>query len=97
MNTLPKEPNSIILIADPQINYLLERVLQSAGYFVEVFLDYDSAAKRLERFPPSLVMLNESLAGKDGLDFAKQLIKQYPAMPIVLLVKQDTPELLKMP
>lgn len=95
MNTLPKEPNSIILIADPQINYLLERVLQSAGYFVEVFLDYDSAAKRLERFPPSLVMLNESLAGKDGLDFAKQLIKQYPAMPIVLLVKQDTPELLK--
>jgi two-component system NtrC family sensor kinase len=95
MNTSPKEPSSIVLIADPQINYLLERVLQSAGYFVEVFQDYDAALARLERFPPSLIILNESISGADGMDFARKVIRQYPALPLVLLVKQDTPELLK--
>lgn len=95
MSALPKEPSSIVLIADPQINFLLERVLQSAGYFVEVFQDYDAAFTRLERFPPSLIILNESISGVDGLDFARRVIKQYPALPIILLVKQDTPELLK--
>ncbi len=95
MSTLPKEPSSIVLIADPQINYLLERVLQSAGYFVEVFQDFDAAFTRLERFPPSLIILNESISGINGLDFARKVNKQYPALPMVLLVKQDSPELLK--
>jgi two-component system phosphate regulon sensor histidine kinase PhoR len=95
MNTYPKDPNSIVLIADPQINYLLERVLQSAGYIVEAFQDFDSAFKRLERFPPSLIMQSESISGEDGMDFAKKVIKQYPALPIVLLVKDENPELLK--
>lgn len=95
MSASAKDQNSIVLIADPQINYLLERVLQSAGYFVEVFQDYESAIQRLERFPPSLIMLNENISGVDGLEYARKIIKQYPAMPLVLLVKQDTPDLLK--
>ncbi len=95
MSAHPKEPSSIVLIADPQINYLLERVLQSAGYFVEVFQNFDAAFTRLERFPPSLIILNESISGVDGMDFARKVIKQYPALPIIMLVKQDTPELLK--
>jgi PAS domain S-box-containing protein len=95
MNTYSKDPISIVLIADPQINYLLERVLQSAGYFVEAFQDFETAFSRLERYPPALIVLNESIAGDDGLEFARKLIKQYPALPVVLLVKNDTSELLK--
>lgn len=95
MSITPRDQNIFVIISDPQINYLLERVLQSAGYRVNVFQDPDSALDQLENNQPSLIIISETIGNKDGLAFAQKLIKQLPAIPVVIFVQNDTPDLLK--
>lgn len=84
-----------IIISDPQANYLLERVLRSAGYAVSAARDKAAAEKLMESSSPSLVVISEKLSDGNGLDLAKNLIRRFPALPVLLFVSQDTPDLLK--
>jgi signal transduction histidine kinase/DNA-binding response OmpR family regulator len=84
-----------VIISDPQVNYLLERVLRSTGYSVTVLTDRASADQALEKASPELIILGERLSDGNGLDMAQSLRARFPAMPVLLFVSQDTPELLK--
>ena len=84
-----------VIISDPQVNYLLERVLRSTGYSVTVLTDKASADQALERITPELIIIGERLSDGSGLDLAQSLRVRFPAMPVLLFVSQDTPELLK--
>jgi two-component system phosphate regulon sensor histidine kinase PhoR len=85
----------LVVISDPQVTFLLERVLKSTGYNVTVCLDSVSAQKGLNSGSPALLILGEELSDGDGLEFASTVLRQYPAVPIVLFVKSDQPEVLK--
>ncbi len=84
-----------IIISDNQANYLLERVLRSSGYSVTAIKEKAAAEKMLETTQPSLVILGEKLTDGNGLELARNLIRRYPALPVLLFVNNDTPELLK--
>ncbi len=95
MSINSKDQNILVILSDPQVTYLLERVLQSAGYKVSVYQDYETAIKFLEDNQPSLVILSEKIGPFDGLQIAQQIINKYPALPVLLFVQNDTPEILK--
>ncbi len=84
-----------IIISDNQANYLLERVLRSAGYGVTTLKEKAAAEKVLETTQPSLVILSEKLTDGNGLELARNLIRRYPALPVLLFVTTDSSELLK--
>ena len=84
-----------VIISDNQANYLLERVLRSAGYTVTSAKDKTSAEKILETHQPSLVVLGEKLTDGNGLELARNLIRRFPALPVLLFVTTDSPDLLK--
>lgn len=93
--TQVREANILIVTSDPQVNHLLERVLQAAGYTVAIFQEEDKVFKYLNTHSTSLVILSESFRGSNHLDFARKISREHPEVPILLLVKQDTPDLLK--
>jgi two-component system, OmpR family, phosphate regulon sensor histidine kinase PhoR len=94
MVTAQKE-KILIVISDPQINFLLERVLKSTGFTVVICSDAAAAQKELDVTNPALMVLGEKLSDAEGLDFAAEVLRKYPAIPIILFVKTDQPDLLK--
>lgn len=92
--TLPSSNQIIIVTADPQANALLERVLQSIGYQVSVYLDYSSARERLERVPPAMLIIGQELRDGMGLDFAGFLLRRFPALPVIIILQESSPALL---
>jgi DNA-binding response OmpR family regulator len=84
-----------VIISDNQANYLLERVLRSAGYAVTSAKDKLSSEKLIETSQPSIVILGEKLTDGNGLDLARNLIRRFPALPVLLFVNSDSPDLLK--
>jgi two-component system NtrC family sensor kinase len=94
MATAQKE-TILVVISDAQINFLLERILKSVGYSVLICLNSVAAQKELAANSPTLMILGEKLSDGGGLEFAATVLHQYPAVPIILFVNNDHPDLLK--
>ncbi len=73
----------------------MERILQSAGFGVNTAREIAQAEKLIEGMAPALVLLSERLVDGNGLSFAGKILEKFPAVPVLLFVTQDTPELLK--
>jgi two-component system, OmpR family, phosphate regulon sensor histidine kinase PhoR len=84
-----------VIISDNQANYLLERVLRSAGYAVTSARDKLTSEKLIETSQPSIVIIGEKLTDGNGLELARNLIRRFPALPVLLFVNSDSPDLLK--
>jgi two-component system phosphate regulon sensor histidine kinase PhoR len=95
MSTPQKDQNILVVIPDQQVTYLLERVLQSAGYTVTIIRENPEALEQIAKNVPSLVILSDTIGDKSGLEISKDLLHRFPAVPILLFVQNDTPELLK--
>jgi signal transduction histidine kinase/FixJ family two-component response regulator len=85
----------LVVVSDGQVSFLLDRVLKSMGYTVQVITDRMSALKSMDVYMPALVVVGEKLNDASGLEFATELIRRNPSMPIILFVQHDTPEMLK--
>ncbi len=85
----------LIVISDAQVNFLLDRVLRSVGYSVGVVQDGATALKQAGTIPPNLVILGERLNDGQGIDFAAEFSRRYPAIPVILLFSQENSEQLK--
>ncbi len=85
----------LVVVSDGQVSFLLDRVLKSMGYDVQVITDKASALKSLDMHIPALVVVGEKLNDMPGLDFAADLLRRNPSMPIILFVQHDSPEMLK--
>jgi two-component system NtrC family sensor kinase len=84
-----------VVVSDTQVNYLLERILNSDGHKVTLIADRAAAEKIMEKTAPDLVIVSDQLPDGDGIDLAQNLLLRFPFLPILLFVKQDTPELLR--
>jgi two-component system NtrC family sensor kinase len=85
----------LVVTSDSQINFLLERFLKSAGFNITICSNSAAAQKELAGVNPTLMVLGEKLSDAQGLDFAAIVLRQYPAVPIILFVSNDHPDLLK--
>lgn len=65
-------------------------VLRPAGYEVTLIRDCQVALELVKLNPPDLIILSDRLADGDGLELAADLLKSYPALPIIFLPSQDT-------
>ncbi|HWR65258.1 MAG TPA: ATP-binding protein [Bellilinea sp.] len=95
MNTTSKDHNILVILNEPQATHLMERLLKSAGYLVELFPDLASAQKELDKDRPQLVIIGETLGSPNSLGEAEKILHQYPAVPVLLYTEEDSPALLK--
>lgn len=89
------EKNISVLISNQQVNFLLDRVLQSAGYTVSRFTDIKEAYKHLDKGASQLVIVGETFETRNGLEEAGKIVQRYPGLPVLLFADQDNPQLMK--
>ena len=85
----------LIVSPDPQVRYLLQRILAPAGYSVSGAENKEKADQMLTKFSPAALIVSEKLPDGEGLDMARSVLEHFPALPVLLFVSHDTPELLK--
>lgn len=73
----------LIVEDDPSIGTNLERALTNAGYECQWVRSVDAA--RQVKSPPDLALVDLGLPDGDGLDLARELIAQWPELPLIML------------
>ena len=78
--------NPICIVDDePSICSTVAGILRDEGYHAMVFPDAESLWQKLDTIEPSLVLLDIWLPGVDGMQFLKQLLDRFPALPIIMM------------
>ena len=95
MSTHSLESNILIVNADKQINFLLERILKSAGHEVCICEDNDILDKLAKTRGSALVMIGENIGREKCIHLIESIRKRFPVLPILLFVDQDSHDLLK--
>ena len=90
----PQAPLRVLVVEDDEgIRALLRATFEVAEIEVDEAGDAQTAARRIERARPDIVILDIGLPGVNGLEFCRQL-KANPATrgaPVILLTAADTP------
>ncbi len=75
----------ILLVEDNyEVSLITVEYLTELGHHAVAVADAESAVKRLGGHTFDVVMTDVSLPGMSGIDLAKEIIKQYPALPVVI-------------
>jgi two-component system NtrC family sensor kinase len=78
----------LIVISDQEKGKLLERgALRPAGYKVTIAADQREAIIQIKASLPDLVILDENLPDGSGMEFARKLLDEHPAMQIILIAE----------
>lgn len=79
--------SDLVLIVDdnPGIRSLLEKLLTSNGYRVEVAQNGDEAIEKFHKCVPSVVLLDSKMPGMNGLMVAEKLKFSSPELPIIMI------------
>ena len=94
--TNPTQTQMILIInADGQINFLLERIVMSMGYMVEINTSISDILKYFSPSPPALVIINESLILEDDFSWIKDIRQQFPLLPIIIYSDNENPQMQK--
>ena len=91
----PTKEKILIITSNPQLDYLLERVLKSGGYMVTLCPEKETVFGTLEKVPHELVIVSEEISGSTWIRFGETLNTKFPATPVILLVRSRTPEILQ--
>jgi len=85
---LAGHPAQIMVVDDTPVNlYLLEEVLQGAGYQVAAFPGGDLALQAAARRPPDLILLDIMMPGMDGYEVCRLLkaSEQLRNIPVIFI------------
>lgn len=83
-------PERILVVEDEEdIARVLERHLRQEGYKVEVVGDGETALKQIYEDPPSLVIMDITLPGIDGLTVTRELRAAGIDVPIIMATARD--------
>ncbi len=79
--------SATILVVDdePQILQVVSGILQDEGFEVATAPDGEVALRLAAEEAPDLVLLDIALPGLDGLEVLKELKRQYPLLPVVMI------------
>ncbi len=81
--------NILIVDSEPYVRELLMEELVDDGYLVETTGDIESIGELLTSSKPDLVLLDLYMNGKDRWDIFRDIKRQYPCLPILLLTAYD--------
>lgn len=85
---MPSQDFRILLVDDVMDNlFLLQAILESEGYLVDVASDGASALALMKTTPPDLVLLDVMMPNIDGYELTRKIRRdeQLHAIPIVLV------------
>ena len=81
----------LIVVGEPSLNKELASVLAEAGSSVACVPDYPEALFKLDEFNPDLVILDEALPDRDGIEACSELNSIF-GVPVILLGKDFSGE-----
>ncbi|MBI9051716.1 MAG: GAF domain-containing protein, partial [Anaerolineaceae bacterium] len=84
-----------VITQDPQINYLLDRILAGMGHVVIICNTISSATERFEKLTPTLVIISEHVENQSGMEFSREIFRRFPAVPIIVFAEHESREFLK--
>jgi len=88
-----KTMGRIFLVDDDElIVTMLARVLRSAGYEVRTSMNVDRIVQKIRSWSPAVVILDNRLPEKSGVDILRDLIQQGVNTQVVMLTADDTAE-----
>ncbi|HEU4570355.1 MAG TPA: response regulator [Gemmatimonadales bacterium] len=86
-----------ILWVDDEVDSLTSQILflEQQGFEVERAAHGDDALVLLQRLDVGVVLLDEQMPGRRGLELFRDIRAHDPAMPVVMVTKSEEPEVLK--
>lgn len=87
---MPKQELILLAIDNPAVLDLMDRALRAAGYDVAIVRDVPSLEMSVQQAIPSLLIIGETISGKDGFSVSTLMLERFPTLPIILFANQDT-------
>ncbi len=85
--------DSILIIeGEPTLRRKLASALSQASFAVVDVPDYPEALLKIDEFKPDMVIVDESLPGRDGIEVCSQLRSTF-GVPVVLLGEDSSDEM----
>jgi DNA-binding response OmpR family regulator len=86
-----------ILWADDEIDLLQPHImfLQSKGYLVDTVTNGDDAIAKVAENNYNLILLDEMMTGKDGLETLQQIKSSHPQTPVIMITKSEEESLME--
>lgn len=86
-------PPLIAVVDDEEsVRRALQRLLQSAGFEVDVYPLGAAFLESLAGRMPACVVLDLHMPGVNGFDVQEAVVRDYPDLPVVVITGYDTPE-----
>lgn len=85
----------LVVTSEPAVNQAFEDILKPVGYKVIQHTAFSSAKVDLELIVPALMILGEKVRDGEGLDFAAFALRRYPALPVMVCIEKETPDLIR--
>ena len=92
---MPKSDLVLLALDDEQIIQLFDRALTAVSYHVAIARDRAALNKSLQESSPALVIISQNFNGADELEIAAGMLERFPTMPVLLLLLQDSPEIVR--
>ncbi len=90
--TFEEKDQVLVIVSDPQVGYLLERVVGSLGRPVTVCKDAGTAKEALKSITPALMICGQKNGNGADSEFPALLAREMPTTPLILLLDEATPE-----
>jgi DNA-binding NtrC family response regulator len=88
-----KANDRILIVDDDELmGSMLSRTLKSSGYDVRVETGADGITGKIKTWFPDIVLLDNNLPGRSGLDILRELVEQKIATQVVMLTADDSAE-----
>ncbi len=88
-----KANDRILIVDDDELmGSMLSRTLKSSGYDVRVETVADGIAAKIKAWFPDIILLDNNLPGRSGLDILRELVEQKIATQVVMLTADDSAE-----
>ena len=93
---MSNELSKKILWVDDEIELLKSQILflQQKGYLIETATNGDDALEILKSSPVDLILLDEQMPGKRGIETVGELRKLAPNVPVVMVTKSEEEDLM---
>jgi len=92
---MPKSDLVLLAFDDVQILQLFDRTLTAVSFRVAVARNRLALDRVLSESNPALVIISQNFDGVDGLEIASGLLERFPTLPVLLLLLQDSPDIVK--
>lgn len=90
MNQSTRDQKILIILDDPQANHLIERLLRSSGFSVDLYPNLAAAQNRIDHSHPHLVIIGETSDSPNSLADAEKVLERHPALPVLLYIPQNS-------